>query len=112
LVRVEWKVSDSVRRFIKGNQWTNGEFAMRICGSEDLYHKRGPCNSINFVTIHDGFTLADLVSYNTKHNMANGENNRDGSDDNISWNCGVEGPTTYKKILQLRDRQMRTFIWL
>jgi isoamylase len=89
--------------------WTMGEFAMRLCGSEDLYHSRSPCSSINFVTSHDGFTLADLVSYNTKHNLENGESNFDGTNDNYSWNCGIEGPTSNPKILALRERQMRNF---
>ena len=107
----EWngKYRDSVRRFIKGVPQSSGEFAMRLCGSEDLYHVRSPCASINFVTAHDGFSLADLVSYNAKHNLDNGENNRDGNNANDSWNCGVEGPTTNPKILLLRERQMRNF---
>lgn len=107
----EWngKYRDGVRRFLKGTKG-NGEFAMRVCGSEDLYHGRGPGASINFVTAHDGFTLADLVSYNVKHNMENGEDNCDGSNDNESWNCGVEGETTNKKVLMLRDRQMKNFV--
>lgn len=105
----EWngKYRDCIRRFIKGSPWSSGEFATRLCGSEDLYHNRGPCNSINFVTSHDGFSLADLVAYNTKHNLDNGEDNRDGSNDNESWNCGVEGPTINKKIQILRERQMK-----
>lgn len=107
----EWngKYRDSVRRFIKNTPWTSGEFAMRLCGSDDLYRTRGPSASINFVTCHDGFSLADLVSYNVKHNLSNNEDNRDGSNDNESWNCGVEGPTTNKKIIGLRERQMRNF---
>lgn len=107
----EWngKYRDDVRRFIKGGQMTHGNFAKRLCGSEDLYSNRGPCSSINFVTAHDGFTLADLVSYNKKHNQDNGENNHDGSHENDSWNCGVDGPTTNKKILALREKQMRNF---
>lgn len=107
----EWngKYRDSVRRFIKGEYSSHGDFARRLCGSEDLYHNRGPCNSVNFITAHDGFTLADLVSYNKKHNLENGENNQDGTNDNESWNCGVEGPTTNKKILLLRERQMKNF---
>lgn len=107
----EWngKYRDCVRRFIKGTNGTNGEFAMRLCGSEDLYCKRTPCNSINFITAHDGFTLHDLVAYNEKHNMQNGEDNRDGSNENESWNCGAEGETTNKKIITLRERQMRNF---
>ena len=107
----EWngKYRDGIRRFIKGSPWTSGEFATRLCGSEDLYHNRGPCNSVNFVTSHDGFSLADLVSYNCKHNIDNGEGNRDGSSDNISWNCGEEGATSNKKILALREKQMKNF---
>lgn len=107
----EWngKYRDVVRRFINGTPASSGEFAMRISGSEDLYHFRSPCASINFVTVHDGFTLADLVSYNQKHNLDNDEDNRDGTDMNDSWNCGVEGPTDNKKILLLRERQMRNF---
>jgi isoamylase len=107
----EWngKYRDGVRRFIKGTPWSSGEFATRLCGSEDLYHDRGPGNSINFVTSHDGFSLADLVSYNCKHNIDNGEGNRDGFSDNLSWNCGVEGTTNDKKILTLRERQMKNF---
>ena len=107
----EWngKYRDSIRQFIKGTPYTQNIFSMRICGSEDLYHPRNPCSSINFITSHDGFSLADLVSYNTKHNLANGEDNRDGSNDNDSWNCGVEGETSDPIILQLRDRQMKNF---
>ena len=84
-----------------------GEFATRFSGSSDLYSGGGrrPTASVNLITVHDGFTLADLVSYDTKHNEANGEDNHDGTDDNRSWNCGVEGPTTDPEILALRDRQ-------
>jgi glycogen operon protein len=86
--------------------------AYRLTGSSDLYGSQGrsPHSSINFVTAHDGFTLADLVSYNTKHNEANGDDNRDGSDDNRSWNCGVEGPTDDPAITGLRRRQQRNFL--
>jgi glycogen operon protein len=84
--------------------------ATRLCGSDDLYHGRGPLHSLNFVTCHDGFTLWDLVSYNHKHNEANGESNRDGSDGNWSWNCGVEGPTDDPEILALRRRQVRNLM--
>ena len=84
--------------------------ATRLCGSADLYHGRIPLHSINFITCHDGFTLLDLVSYNHKHNEANGEGNRDGSDDNFSWNCGVEGPTDDPDVLGLRRRQARNLI--
>lgn len=109
---MEWngKYRDCIRRFIKGVPWMSGEFATRICGSQDLYQKRGPCNSINFVTCHDGFSLEDLVSYNKKHNLDNGEKNNDGSNDNESWNCGVEGPTTNHKILDIRERQKKNFL--
>ena len=110
----EWngKYRDCVRRFWKGDGGTVNEFATRLCGSADLYSHSGrrPYASINFVTCHDGFTLRDLVSYNDKHNEANGEENRDGNNDNQSWNCGVEGPTDDPEILQLRERQMRNFL--
>jgi glycogen operon protein len=88
------------------------EFATRFCGSSDLYAWSGrlPKASINFVTCHDGFTLEDLVSYNEKHNEANGEGNRDGADANNSWNCGVEGPTGRRSILALRDRKKRSIL--
>jgi isoamylase len=109
---VEWNGSyrDSVRRFIKGTPGEAGTFAGRLSGSEDLYgpHKR-PLNSINFITCHDGFTLNDLVSYNNKHNEVNGENNRDGCNNNESWNCGFEGKTQNPGVLNLRKRQMRNF---
>jgi glycogen operon protein len=89
-----------------------GEFAQRLAGSSDLYQDDGrhPFASINFITAHDGFTLADLVSYNQKHNEANKEDNRDGTDDNRSWNCGVEGPTDDPEINALRGRQQRNFL--
>src|SRR5437667_6067375 len=88
-----------------------GEFASRFSGSSDLYASDGrrPFASINFVTAHDGFTLTDLVSYNEKHNEANLEENQDGSDDNRSWNCGVEGPTDDPEVNSLRERQRRNF---
>ena len=88
--------------------------AARLTGSADLYQDRGhrPINSVNFVTCHDGFTLADLVSYDDKHNEANGEDNRDGNDDNLSWNCGVEGPTDDPDVLALRGRQISNFATL
>lgn len=106
----EWngKYRDIVRRFIKGTG-TKGEFATKICGSQDLYYRFAPCRSVNFIIAHDGFTLADLVSYNHKHNLANGEDNRDGTNDNDSWNCGVEGHTRKQKVLNLRARQMRNY---
>ena len=93
----EWngKYRDTIRRYWKGDGGQVAELAYRLTGSSDLYSRSGrrPYASINFVTAHDGFTLHDLVSYNHKHNEANGEQNRDGTDDNLSWNCGVEGPT-------------------
>jgi isoamylase len=93
-------------------QPTLGEFASRLTGSSDLYQAdaRHPGASVNFVTAHDGFTLRDLVSYNSKHNEANLEENRDGSDDNRSWNCGVEGETDDPEVLALRQRQQRNFL--
>jgi isoamylase len=110
----EWngKYRDTVRDFWRGQSATLGEFASRLTGSADLYEHSGrrPVASINFVTCHDGFTLHDLVSYNGKHNEANGENNRDGTDDNRSWNCGVEGPTKDEAVLALRAKQKRNFI--
>jgi isoamylase len=107
----EWngKYRDSIRRFIKGSPGVKGEFVTRLCGSEDLYYNRSPSCSINFVTVHDGFTLSDLVSYNDKHNLANGEQNRDGTSQNDSWNCGEEGVTEKETIMLLRERQMRNF---
>jgi glycogen operon protein len=106
---VEWngKYRDCVRRFLKGDAGQVVELAQRLMGSPDLYHDRGPWASINFVTCHDGFTLWDLVSYNHKHNEANGENNRDGCNDNDSWNCGVEGPTDNSTVNALRRRQFK-----
>ena len=109
----EWngKFRDTTRRFIKGAAFEKHNFASRITGSQDLYgNGRLPANSINFLTAHDGFTLADLVSYNQKHNSENGEDNRDGFDANDSWNSGAEGPSQNKKIIQLRQQQMRNFI--
>jgi glycogen operon protein len=110
----EWngKYRDDVRRFWKGDPGLAGAFATRICGSADLYQARGrlPRHSINFITCHDGFTLWDLVTYNDKHNDANGEANRDGSNDNWSWNCGVEGPTDDPEVLTLRRRQVRNLM--
>jgi len=101
-----------VRDFWRGEPATLGEFASRIAGSSDLYQDNGrrPYASINFVTAHDGFTLNDLVSYNDKHNEANGEEKRDGADDNRSWNCGVEGPTDDEEVLELRRRQRRNLM--
>lgn len=110
----EWngKYRDTVRDFWRGEPATLGEFASRLTGSSDLYANNGrrPTASINFITAHDGFTLNDLVSYNEKHNMANGEDNRDGESHNRSWNCGVEGPTDDPEILQLRSQQRRNFL--
>ena len=110
----EWngKYRDEVRRFWKGDEGRVGEIAYRFTGSPDLYQQSGrrPDASINFVTSHDGFTLNDLVSYNDKHNEANGENNRDGDNTNNSWNCGVEGPTDDPEINRLRARQQRNFL--
>lgn len=105
----EWngKYRDGVRRFLKGDPGMVPEIATRVAGSPDLYADRGATASINFVTAHDGFTLFDLVSYNEKHNAANGENNQDGANDNESWNCGVEGPTDDPSITALRLRQVR-----
>ena len=107
----EWNgmYRDCVRRFWKGDWGLAGELATRICGSSDLYEHSGryPGHSLNFVTCHDGFTLWDLVSYNRKHNRANGEEERDGSNDNHSWNCGTEGPTRSPAVLALRRRQAR-----
>ena len=110
----EWngKYRDCVRRFVKGDASCAPELYLRISGSEDLYRGRGPAVSVNFITCHDGFTMYDLVSYNEKHNEANGENNRDGSNDNASWNCGVDGETEDPEILALRMRQIRNFYTL
>jgi isoamylase len=109
----EWngKYRDVVRKFIKGTDGNASAFAGVLSGSEDLYgYDRKPYHSVNFVTAHDGFTLRDLVSYNHKHNLANGENNQDGANDNESWNCGHEGLTINPKIVQFRQRQMKNFI--
>jgi glycogen operon protein len=110
----EWNAEyrDTVRRFWKGEGGLVGGLAMRLTGSSDLYGRGGrrPYASINFVTAHDGFTLADLVSYNEKHNEANGEENRDGHNENLSWNCGAEGPTDDREIIALRARQQRNFL--
>ena len=110
----EWngKYRDTVRRFWRGDGGTVSELATRLSGSNDLYAQSGrkPYASINFVTAHDGFTLADLVSYNDKHNEANGEDNRDGESNNLSWNCGAEGPTDDAQINALRQRQVRNFL--
>lgn len=107
----EWNAyyRDAVRRFIKGTPGAKKEFATRLAGSEDLYAQENPQKSINFITCHDGFSLNDLVSYNSKHNLANGEENRDGMNDNLSWNCGIEGPSDDPHIHELRLRQMMNF---
>ncbi|GHE95240.1 glycogen operon protein GlgX homolog [Streptomyces longispororuber] len=110
----EWngKYRDSVRDFWRGADHALAEFASRLTGSSDLYQhdRRRPRASVNFVTAHDGFTLRDLVSYDEKHNEANGEDNQDGENDNRSWNCGVEGPTTDPAVLELRARQQRNLL--
>ena len=110
----EWngKYRDTVRDLWRGQSATLPEFASRLTGSSDLYQSdgRSPVASVNFVTAHDGFTLADLVSYDHKHNEANGEDNHDGTDDNRSWNCGAEGPTDDPAIGALRARQQRNFL--
>jgi glycogen operon protein len=110
---MEWngKYRDTVRSFWKGDMGVHSEIATRLAGSADLYEttRRPPSASVNFVTAHDGFTLQDLVSYEQKHNAANGEDNRDGADDNASWNCGFEGPTDDETIIELRERQKRNF---
>ena len=110
----EWngKYRDNVRKYWKGDGGTVSEIATRLCGSSDLYERSGrkPYASINFVTCHDGFTLRDLVSYNDKHNEANGEDNRDGSSNNDSWNCGQEGPTDDAGIRALRLQQRKNMI--
>jgi isoamylase len=110
----EWngKYRDNVRGYWRGDDRSLGEFAFRFTGSSDLYESNGrrPNASINFVTAHDGFTLRDLVSYDEKHNEANGERNRDGENHNLSWNSGVEGPTDDPEILALRARRVRSFL--
>jgi len=110
----EWngKYRDNVRKFWKGDAGQIAELAYRLSGSSDLYRLsgRGPSGSINFLTAHDGFTLRDLVTYNDKHNEANGETNQDGANDNNSWNSGVEGPTEDASIEELRARRLRSFL--
>jgi isoamylase len=110
----EWngRYRDDVRRFVKGNRSTVRLFAQRLIGSPDIYgyREREPGQSINFVTCHDGFTLNDLVSYNDMHNEANGEGNRDGQYENLSWNCGIEGPSEDPGIESLRRRQIKNFL--
>lgn len=111
---VEWngKYRDCIRDYWRGDNSKLGEFAQRFTGSSDLYQDdyRRPTASINFITAHDGFTLNDLVSYNDKHNEANGEGNRDGESHNRSWNCGIEGPTDDEEIRALREKQKRNFL--
>ena len=111
---MEWNgpFRDDVRSFWKGDAGTVKRIAKRLWGSPDLYghDEREPEQSINFVTCHDGFTLNDLVSYNKKHNKANGEQNQDGNDYNLSWNCGVEGPTADPQVERLRNRQVKNFL--
>ena len=110
----EWngKYRDSVRDFWRGGEGELGEFALRLTGSGDIYasDRRTPTASVNFVTAHDGFTLADLTAYNEKHNEANGEDNNDGESHNSSWNCGAEGPTDDPEILELRARMRRNLL--
>ncbi|HEY2578818.1 MAG TPA: glycogen debranching protein GlgX [Streptosporangiaceae bacterium] len=110
----EWngKFRDDVRDFWRGRPGILPGFASRLAGSSEIFEPGGrrPAASVNFVTCHDGFTLRDLVSYDGKHNEANGEDNRDGSDDNRSWNCGAEGPSGEPEVIALRDRQMRNFL--
>jgi isoamylase len=110
----EWngKYRDSIRDYWRQSGAPIGELAERLTGSSDLYEATGrrPFASVNFVTCHDGFTLSDLVTYNDKHNAANGEDGRDGTDDNRSWNCGIEGPTDDAGVLALRRRQQRNFL--
>jgi glycogen operon protein len=112
----EWngKFRDDVRAFLKGDEGTVRRVASRLIGSPDIFghEEREAEQSINFVTCHDGFTLNDLVSYDRKHNEANGEDNRDGANDNLSWNCGVEGPTDDEEIEALRNRQAKNFLVL
>jgi len=110
----EWngRFRDDVRSFFLGEEGSVGRLADRFLGSPEIYgHKeREAEQSVNFVTCHDGFTLNDLVSYNQKHNEPNGENNRDGANDNRSWNCGVEGPSDDPAIEKLRERQIKNFL--
>src|SRR5206468_6263278 len=110
----EWngKYRDTVRDMWRGEQRALAEFASRLTGSSDHYQDDGrrPLASINFVTCHDGFTLHDLVSYNQKRNKANRDDNHDGTDDNLSWNCGLDGPTAKPSIVALRERQKRNML--
>jgi glycogen operon protein len=110
----EWNgmYRDAIRRFVRGEKGIIGEVATRLVGSSDLYgrEKRLPSNSINFITCHDGFTVNDLVSYNEKHNEGNGDDNQDGSNDNLSWNCGIEGETNDDEVISLRRRQAKNLM--
>jgi len=112
----EWngRFRDDVRHFVRGDNNSVTHVGQRLIGSPDIYSRkeREPEHSINFVTCHDGFTLNDLVSYNDKHNDANGERNRDGADDNVSWNCGIEGVTSCADIERVRNRQVKNFLTL
>ncbi|MEZ5599638.1 MAG: hypothetical protein R3F36_00745 [Candidatus Competibacteraceae bacterium] len=112
----EWngRYRDDIRRFVKGDPGIIGTVASRLSGSADLYQWRGhlPVNSVNFLVAHDGFTLNDLVAYNDKHNWANGEHNNDGINENLSWNCGVEGETDDAGVEALRNRQVKNFATL
>ena len=109
---VERQVPRHDPRLLAQPRWLLGDFASRFTGSSDLFSSPGrrPTASVNLITVHDGFTLADLVSYDAKHNEANGEANRDGTDDNRSWNCGAEGPTADPDIVALRARQRRAML--
>jgi glycogen operon protein len=110
----EWngRYRDVIRRFVRGDAGLIGQVCTCMSGSADLYQRDGrlPASSINFVTSHDGFTLRDLVTYEAKHNEANGEDNRDGTNDNLSWNCGVEGDTDDAAVMRMRNRQARNFM--
>jgi len=110
----EWngRFRDDIRAFLKGDDGAVRSLAFRLTGSPDIFgrEEREAEQSINFVTCHDGFTLNDLVSFNAKHNKANGEGNRDGADHNLSWNCGAEGPTTNPEVERLRNRQIKNFL--
>ncbi|QXJ32607.1 Limit dextrin alpha-1,6-maltotetraose-hydrolase [Saccharolobus shibatae] len=106
------KYRDSIRRFWRGEALPYSEIANRLLGSPDIYlgNNKTPFASINYVTSHDGFTLEDLVSYNQKHNEANGFNNQDGMNENYSWNCGAEGPTNDQNVVVCREKQKRNFM--
>jgi len=110
----EWngRYRDDIRRFWRGEAGFAGDLATRVCGSSDLYESAGrkPAHSVNFITCHDGFTMWDLVTYNYKHNEANGEMGRDGTDDNYSWNCGTEGPSPDLDVIRLRKRQAKNLL--